>query len=330
MEKLNLTPELEQGLQDILERGGCVFPICSDSKIPLPLPGQKIGIPGGGGYKLATNDPRIIWNYFRGDPIPEDMPKIALKTLKTWRKTIQPNAAIALDMSDMIVIDADNLVELEDFQEQFGKFPSTYTVKSPRKNGGLHFYFKSKSDINYKHSPEGFPHIDVKHHGYVLIPGSVKRNESKEIIGCYSVVNSSPIVEIPDWLFKIIEKPKFEPHNINDSEWSNTNSLDLQAIRNYISKMEPAISGNGGHNTTLAVARVLVRGFALSEDDAFDILYNDYNPRCEPPWTEWELRHKIRSASKFTNVPLGYLLNPCFKDSYDIKPLWDNDNWENI
>lgn len=344
MKDTMLAPELERGLGDILARGGCVFPICSDSKLPLPLPGQKIGKPGKGGYKLATDDPRIVWHYFRGDPMPEGMPEVALKTLKAWRRTEQPNAAIALDMSGMLVLDADSLDELGAFRTQYGDLPTTYCVQSPRVGGGLHFYFRATGDTIYRRTIEGFPHLDIKHHGYVLIPGSVKRNEAKEVVGRYTMVDDSPIANLPDWLMTLIIRPAVSGAELRpgtDSEWGAVGGLEIQRARAYLAKMPPAISGSGGHNATFAAACALVRGFALSEDDAYELLATDYNPHCEPPWAEWELRHKVRSAMDSNSTPLGYLLDAEPKrpevvedGSYSIKPLWreiddESDDWGN-
>jgi hypothetical protein len=65
----------------------------------------------------------------------------------------------------------------------------------------------------------------------------------------------------------------------------------------YITKMGPAISGCGGHTHTLAVARVLVRGFLFSESEALSLLLR-WNSGNDEQWTERELIHKIRSAMK--------------------------------
>src|SRR5205814_10488368 len=54
--------------------------------------------------------------------------------------------------------------------------------------------------------------------------------------------------------------------------------------RHYLAKIAPAISGSGGHAQTLLAAEHLVRGFNLDEETAFALLWNFYNPRCEPPW----------------------------------------------
>lgn len=66
-------------------------------------------------------------------------------------------------------------------------------------------------------------------------------------------------------------------------------------IHAYLAKIEPAVSGQGGHNQTFRVARILTNDFALSFDQAWPFLLS-YNQRCQPPWTQRELQHKLRSA----------------------------------
>jgi len=78
--------------------------------------------------------------------------------------------------------------------------------------------------------------------------------------------------------------------------------------RKYIARMPNAIAGQGGHAATWEVALVLARGFGLSHDRTLAILREEYNPRCEPPWSERELEHKVSGASKSERVPFGFLL----------------------
>jgi hypothetical protein len=76
----------------------------------------------------------------------------------------------------------------------------------------------------------------------------------------------------------------------------------------YLEKCEPAVSGQGGHNTTFATARAITWGFDLDPDVAFDLLWEYYNPKCQPPWTERELRHKVADANeKDFDQERGYL-----------------------
>ena len=77
----------------------------------------------------------------------------------------------------------------------------------------------------------------------------------------------------------------------------------------YMDAMPPAIAGSGGHNQTYAAATALVHGFALAPDVALHLLATRYNPRCQPPWSERELRHKVnQAASKPHERPRGWLL----------------------
>jgi hypothetical protein len=67
----------------------------------------------------------------------------------------------------------------------------------------------------------------------------------------------------------------------------------------YVAKIPPAISGQGGHDATFAVAKALVHDFALPDPEAWQILC-EYNNRCSPPWSERQLRHKMESAKRLT------------------------------
>lgn len=71
----------------------------------------------------------------------------------------------------------------------------------------------------------------------------------------------------------------------------------IERARAYVSKMPAAVSGQNGHVATFHVACVLVQGFGLTPSQAMPLL-EEYNERCEPPWTERELEHKLDGADK--------------------------------
>src|SRR5262249_36868320 len=58
--------------------------------------------------------------------------------------------------------------------------------------------------------------------------------------------------------------------------------------RAYVAKVDPAISGQHGHDQTYYVAALLTRDFDLSEADAL-LIMEEFNARCQPPWTHEEL-----------------------------------------
>jgi putative DNA primase/helicase len=64
----------------------------------------------------------------------------------------------------------------------------------------------------------------------------------------------------------------------------------------YLAACRPAISGQGGHKQAIKVAVEVGPGFDLAPDVALRLLRTEWNPRCEPPWSERELRHKVDEA----------------------------------
>lgn len=73
----------------------------------------------------------------------------------------------------------------------------------------------------------------------------------------------------------------------------------VDRARRYLSKVPPAISGQGGHNATFHAACVLVLGFGLKTHEALHLL-QEWNLGCQPPWSEGELWHKLTDADKQT------------------------------
>lgn len=71
----------------------------------------------------------------------------------------------------------------------------------------------------------------------------------------------------------------------------------IDRARRYVARMPAAVSGSSGHNATFHAACVLVLGFGLSDGDAFALM-QEFNSRCEPPWSDRELQHKVRQADK--------------------------------
>lgn len=77
----------------------------------------------------------------------------------------------------------------------------------------------------------------------------------------------------------------------------------------YLRKMEPGIEGQRGSDPTYAAAVAMVYGFDLGIEEGLATLLEFYNPLCQPPWSEEELRHKCEDADrKPHNKERGYLL----------------------
>jgi len=70
----------------------------------------------------------------------------------------------------------------------------------------------------------------------------------------------------------------------------------VERCRAYLAKLPPAISGEGGHDTTFHAACELFR-FGLSIADSATML-GEYNERSVPSWSGPELQHKLADARK--------------------------------
>ena len=105
---------------------------------------------------------------------------------------------------------------------------------------------------------------------------------------------------------KLIEMWRYRESVTSEIDTQSHASEPVRRCAEYLAKVPPAISHQSGHDKTYHVAMIAVEGFSLSEDDALEAM-RDWNGRCQPPWSESELRHKLRDASK-NAVHRGHLL----------------------
>lgn len=97
-----------------------------------------------------------------------------------------------------------------------------------------------------------------------------------------------------DWL--IVEYlPETEPTAAGPAFYGD--DAVIERARKYLAKLDPAVSGSGGHNATFHAACVLVIEFGIPPEQAMPLL-EEYNQRCAPPWSQRELQHKLASAAK--------------------------------
>jgi hypothetical protein len=96
-----------------------------------------------------------------------------------------------------------------------------------------------------------------------------------------------------------------------------------ERISRYVACLAPAVAGQHGQDTAFRAACVLVHGFGLSEEQAWPFAL-EYNARCAPPWSQHELKHKLRSALTHPGHtrPRGYLLQDAGDElEHDIVPF---------
>lgn len=65
----------------------------------------------------------------------------------------------------------------------------------------------------------------------------------------------------------------------------------------YLEKLPPSIQNQGGSGALFKAALVLRKGFALSLEEAWPLLLHWNQSHCQPPWSEAELRRKLKDAA---------------------------------
>lgn len=73
--------------------------------------------------------------------------------------------------------------------------------------------------------------------------------------------------------------------------------LSYPLAKEYVDRMDGAISGNGGHDKTWHVVMTLAEGFGLHPELVWRLMER-YNQKCQPPWGYKDLRHKVDDAMK--------------------------------
>lgn len=263
------------------------------------------------GLKDATTDETIIRRWWTEAP-----------TANVGIRTGKESGFFMVGPDGQSGIDA--LAELE---RQHGPLPKTPRLRSG--GGGQHYYFRWPADGKIKNARNhnGLP-IDVRGAGgYVVAPPSL--HTSGNAYTWEVLPDEAPLADAPDWLLDWLRKPK-ETGTRKDADATPTPTPTVRAgngkliltvkaegsadVREraiaYLASCPPAVSKQGGHNQTFDVARAIVYGFDLGPDTGFDLLQAHYNQRCQPPWSEVELRHKCADADeKPFDKPRGYLLN---------------------
>jgi hypothetical protein len=242
------------------------------------------------GCKDATIDAGLIWRW--------------------WQQWPTANVAVATGKgSGIFVVAPDHAQGVQDLSRLVavhdGPLPPTIRVRSGSGDGShLYFNWPAAGTVANSKNHNGLA-IDIRGEGgYVIAPpsGHISGGTYAWEIG----LDDAPLAEAPPWMLDWVRSGK-GAKQAGAFKFKVKGVLD-NAIR-YLARVDPSVSGQGGHDAALWAARVVVLGFDLGPDVGFDILWKHYNPRCQPPWSEKELRHKCDEAHVVPfDKPRGWLL----------------------
>lgn len=214
-----------------------------------------------------------------------------------------PRATLAARVGRHLVLDVDTRhgghESLAKIEQTLGPLPTTWTQETP--TGGLHFWFK------------GVP-FEVKGtlaSGIECLRANrlVTLAPSQRASGVYKWIQhplKTRLADAPDWLLREIRR---QPAPKRESESTEDPAVREKRARAWLSRADGAIQGQNGSKRTIAIAVNVVRGFDLDKGRAFSVL-SEWNQRCDPPWSDYDLRRKIDDAIRDGRMPWGKKLIP--------------------
>ena len=235
---------------------------------------------------------------------------------------------VGAKVDGFLVIDIDpksgGVETLEELTTVLGPLPKdTPRAKTGLVNGqrGTHYYFAKPKEITAT-KISWAPGIDIKVSGIIVIPPSPHISGVK-----YEwEVQPGELKPLPDAWLKALTNPAVSkaterPRTLPDLE------SRIAACREKIATLPASVSGHGGHDKAMSAAAWIVRGFCIEDEDAAaEIFQSEFNPRCvnatgDPePWSDKDIRHKIKDAIKTEKVPWGFGLKQLVAQDLGLRP----------
>lgn len=256
----------------LAERGFHVFPLTENKKSPPMFANFP---------SIASRDANIIENWWDSRPF-----NIGISTTRY------------MDTRALLAIDVDKKNGgMESFRElnKTHEFPVTFTQVTA--SGGLHLLYEI---------PEA-----VRQGVHVLAQGVDTRSRGGYLVGAGSMVDgrqyicdNEPVALAPQWLIEMCSKEYSVPlMEIDPTKINRERAIELG--KTYLLLAAPhAFENDGGDAVTYKVAATL-KDYGLNTFDTFMLMRECWNERCNPPWSEDELKEKVNNAYKYGTSPVG-------------------------
>lgn len=166
--------------------------------------------------------------------------------------------------------------------------------------GGWHYYFKKPRKLLVTNELDAYRGVEFKAHGRQVVgPGSIHPDTYQP----YKLVSGGPgmLVDAPEDLLDLIRKQDVKlEEGLTEYDDSDTNMI---LTRQVLEGHPPAIEGQHGDETTYQAA-ALCRDNGVSPEVALELL-EEYNARCEPPWSIDDLALKVKNAYRYGQNAIG-------------------------
>lgn len=236
--------------------------------------------------RAGTKAAAVDWKHFQ-ERLPTD------EEIERWWATTRHGIAIVCGrVSGMIAVDCDSPAKSD---ELYRKLPRTEAMmrSSPGK-GHLYYRIAEGVVIPTRIRLAGML-VDIKAEGsYCLAAHSIHpvTGHPYERIGSWDM-EKVPYFD-PSWIAAPTPRETRIPDRLVGDEVDVLTRI--ARARAYLTRLEPAVAGQGGHNRTMYAAGCLVQKFGLTIEQAWPLLLEFNDTKCSPKWTARELLHKLESA----------------------------------
>lgn len=254
----------------LAEYGFYVFPCVPGGKTPMDSGWQQI----------ATRDPEKIRKIWYCEHLDVEQP-YNIGILTTKFKDGRPLLVVDIDNKD----GKDGDGEILKLELAGKELPDTFTTLTP--TGGRHLvYYAPFSVGNSSHRLA--PGVDTRGHGGIAIG-----HGSEVLSGVYSS-SFAAIAEAPLWLVQSLSEARKATASTQSEKTVVNEEYAERRGRLYLERAPIAISGSGGNHTTFRVAAHL-KDLGVSSLSAYELM-QEWNEKCQPPWSDGELTKIIENA----------------------------------
>lgn len=285
---VNATAVLEMALRHARE-GRRVFPLSRNAKTPAMK----------GWQDRATSDEASICEWFGpGGRYEGHNLGLCTGTQRTNPTTGQPEYLVAIDLDTKAGKNGAEFLQAECDRRSIALDEGTTVQRTP--SNGLHLLYWASAPLvqgaNVLGEGSG---VDLRSvGGYVVAAPSVIDGKA------YELVKDAPIAPMGELetLFKvaITQTKAADSAPLGGVDASRAKSRAVE----YLKTAPLSVEGKGGDQTAYKVAAKL-KDMGCTEAQTLALMAENWNPRCEPPWTGDDLAAKVRNAYSYGREPAG-------------------------
>lgn len=212
--------------------------------------------------------------------------------------------------SGLICIDVDDPSWYNEHEMHLGR-----PVKEFSSNGKLHLWYRHPGNGVFLKSRSSaariFRGVDILADGgnqVVTWPSVHASGQPYKFENDLNLLDALEEADVlPQWIQDEMLAQAPQVHGASQASQGASGSpsdLDMLRAQTILRDFPRAVQGQGGDLTTLKAA-LACRDLGLSESQVYDLMLQEYNNRCSPPWADDELRNKVGNAFKYARGQQG-------------------------